>query len=76
MAVIWLGVLLIIGGILFMAAQAIWPGRLSEWRSRGSRAGGTLEPKEPARGFDLARSWPGLALIALGAVLLLAAAAR
>jgi hypothetical protein len=30
-----------------------------------------LEPRRPARGFGLASNWPGLALVALGAVLLL-----
>jgi hypothetical protein len=75
MAVIWLGVLLVLGGLLLMAAQVIWPGRLSEWRARSTPSGGTLEPKEPARGMGLASHWPGLALVALGALLLLAAAA-
>jgi hypothetical protein len=74
MAVIWLGVLLVLGGLLLMAAQVIWPGRLSEWRARSSPAGGTLEPKEPARGFGLAGNWLGLVLVALGALLLLVAA--
>jgi hypothetical protein len=34
-----------------------------------------LEPEKPGAGFTLAASWPGLALIALGAVLLLVGAA-
>ena len=73
---IWLGALLFVGGLLFTAAQAIWRGRLSEARqSRPGATGGTLEPRERSSGFGLKANWPGLALIALGAVLLLAGAA-
>lgn len=75
MLVIWLGALLIIGGVLFMATQAIWRGRLSERRRRAAGADVTLEPRERGGGFGLATVWPGFALIALGAILLLAGAA-
>ena len=55
MVTIWLGVLLFFVGVLYLAAQAIWPGRLSEWRARsGSAAGATLEPRERGGGFGLA----------------------
>ena len=74
MLVIWLGALLVIGGVLFMAAQAIWRGRLSVKRPRSAPAGDTLEPAERGGGFGLATNWPGFALIALGAILLLAGA--
>jgi hypothetical protein len=37
-------------------------------------AGDTLEPRERGGGFGLATNWPGLALIALGAILLLVGA--
>jgi hypothetical protein len=79
MLVTWLGALLIFGGVLFMAFQAIWRGRLSG-RSGSAvvsdspepreRASNTLEPQERG-GLSFAKSWPGLALIALGALLLL-----
>jgi hypothetical protein len=74
MLVIWLGALLTFSGVLFMAAKAIWPGRLSEAR-RSRSAGATLEPRTPAGGFGLKANWPGFILIALGAVLLLAGVA-
>lgn len=76
MALIWLGALLILGGVVLMAFQAIWRGPLSSpGRRQAPVTGATLEP--PQRGivvFSLSRNWPGLALIALGVVLLLAAA--
>lgn len=75
MVVIWLGALLVIGGVVYMAAQAIWRGRLSGRRSRSTAAGDTLEPRERGGGFGLATNWPGLVLIALGAILLLLAGA-
>jgi hypothetical protein len=75
MLVIWLGALLIVGGLVFMAAQAIWRGRLSERRSRPAVVNDTLEPQKPGAGFGLKTNWPGLALIALGAILMLAGAA-
>jgi hypothetical protein len=74
MLAIWLGALLVIGGLVFMAGQAIWRGRLSERRPRAAPAGDTLEPRERGGGFGLATNWPGFALIALGAVLLLVGA--
>jgi hypothetical protein len=74
MLVIWLGALLVLSGVLLMAAQAIWRGRLSERRPPAAPAGATLEPRKPAAGFGLATNWPGFALIALGAILLLAGA--
>jgi hypothetical protein len=78
MAIIfWLGALLVVSGVVLTAAPPIWRGQLSERRSR-SAAGATdrtLEPRRPGAGFGLKRNWPGLALIALGAVLLLVGAA-
>jgi hypothetical protein len=81
MLVIWLGALFVVGGVLFMAAQPIWRGRLSEARRRRSSAvprdtlePHTLEPRRPGAGFGLKANWPGLVLIVLGGVLLLAGA--
>jgi hypothetical protein len=74
---VWIGALLIIGGVLFTAAQAIRRGRLSVPRqSRPGLAVDTLEPPpgERSGGFGLKANWPGLALIALGCLLLLAGA--
>jgi hypothetical protein len=70
-----LGAVSVLVGVLFMAAQAIWRGRLSGRRSRSRSRSDTLEPQERGSGFGFAANWPGLALIALGAILLLAGAA-
>jgi hypothetical protein len=75
MLVIWFGAALFVCGLLFMAAQPVWRGRLSGRRPRSAVvADGTLEPPRPGAGFGLGTNWPGLALIALGAVLMLAGA--
>jgi uncharacterized protein YjeT (DUF2065 family) len=73
--IFWLGALLVVSGVLLMAAPPIWRGRLSGRRSRPAATDRTLEPRRPAAGFSLRTNWPGLALIALGAVLLLVGAA-
>ena len=75
MLIIWLGALFVVGGVVLMAAPPIWRGRLSERRSRSAVSGETLEPRRPGAGFGLKSNWPGLALIALGAILLLVGAA-
>jgi hypothetical protein len=75
MLVISLGALLVLGGVLFMAEQTIFGGRLSGRFRRSSSPPGTLEPRERGGGFGLATQWPGVAMIALGAVLLLAGTA-
>jgi len=38
MLVIWLGALFVLSGLLFVATQPIWRGRLSEARRRRSSA--------------------------------------
>ena len=75
MLVIWLGALLVLGGLLFMAAQPIWRGRLSDAKRTFSEVPhDTLEPRRPGAGFGLKANWPGLVLIVLGGILLLAGA--
>lgn len=75
MALIWLGASLVVAGVLFVVAQPIWRGRLSGGRRlRSGQPSDTLEPERPARDFGITTNWPGLAMIALGAVLLLAGA--
>jgi hypothetical protein len=73
---VWIGALLFFAGVVFTAAQAIWRGRLSESRqARPGAAGTTLEPRgSNTGGFGLKANWPGLGLIALGAILLLVGA--
>ncbi|HEX8167638.1 MAG TPA: hypothetical protein VF601_17860 [Beijerinckiaceae bacterium] len=76
MTLIWIGALLVFAGVVFMAAQPLWRGRLSGGtRLQSGAASGTLEPQRPAGGFAAKSNWAGVALFALGAVLLLAGAA-
>ena len=71
MIVTLIGALLVLGGVLFMAYEAIWRGRLSGASRRDSTAESTtLEPKGRSAAFDPRANWPGLALIVLGAILL------
>ena len=77
MTMVWLGALFVIAGVVYMAAQPLWRGRLSSpGASRPGQAADTLEPARPAGGFSLKSNWPGLALVVGGAVLLLAGAVR
>ena len=75
MLVIWLGALFVLGGLLFMAAQPIWQGRLSDAkRTSPGKPRDTLEPRRPGAGFGIKANWPGLVLIVLGGILLLTSA--
>ena len=82
MLVIWLGALFVLCGLVFMVAQPIWRGRLSEARRRRTSSAvprdtlepHTLEPRKPGAGFGLKANWPGLVLIVLGGILLLVGA--
>ena len=77
MLFIWGGALLVVVGVVFTATQAIWRGRLSEAKQpRAGAVSDSLEPRNrPAGGLGLRANWPGLALIGLGFILLLAGAA-
>jgi len=67
---------MVIAGVVYSAGQVLWRGPLSGSRRLRSGEAKTLEPpRGPARSLGLAREWPGLALIGLGAILLLARAA-
>jgi hypothetical protein len=71
MTVIFIGALLVIGGSLLMAYTAIWKGRLSGASRRASIVESTtLEPRGPSAAFNPKANWPGIALIALGTILL------
>jgi hypothetical protein len=75
MLVIGLGALFVLGGLLFMMAQPIWRGRLSDAkRTSPGVPRDTLEPRRPGAGFTLKANWPGLVFIVLGSILLLAGA--
>ena len=72
MAVIFVGVLLVFVGVLLMAYKAIWQGRLSGASRRDSIVESTtLEPRGRSTAFDPKANWLGIALIALGTILLL-----
>jgi hypothetical protein len=73
---IWLGALLVVAGVVQTALQPMLRGRLSGRRGTSVGEGRvTLEPTEPVRGFSLRANWPGLAMIGVGAALLLLSAA-
>ena len=64
-----LGALLVLGGILYMARTAIWRGSLSR------PARDTLEPPRRGVGFlGFGANWPGILLMAIGAILLVSGA--
>jgi hypothetical protein len=68
------GALLVLGGILYMVRTAIWWGSLSRPRSSGP-VPDTLEPsRRGVRFLGLGANWPGILLMAIGAVLLLSGA--
>ena len=72
MTVIYIGALLVFGGMLAMAYKAIWQGRLSGANRRDAMAKSTtLEPQGRSAAFDPKANWLGLALIGLGTILLL-----
>jgi hypothetical protein len=76
MILIFAGAALVLIGVVFMAAQPLWRGRLSrepepENSPNSERASDTLEPRRPARGFGMKFNWPGLAMVAAGLLLLL-----
>jgi hypothetical protein len=74
MFLLGLGALLVLGGIPYMARSAIWRGPLSgPESSRPVRD--TLEPpRRSMRFLGLGTNWPGILLMAVGAVLLVAGA--
>ena len=77
MTIFWLGALLIVVGVVLTAVPPILQGRLSRVRrvDTTARPSNTLEPARPAKGLDPGTNWPGLALIGIGIILLLAGAA-
>ncbi|HEV2900048.1 MAG TPA: hypothetical protein VGX71_19880 [Pseudaminobacter sp.] len=72
MLLIWLGALLFVAGIVYLAGQAIWRGRMSEPGPAGLGSRNTLEPAHRGvRFLGIGQNWPGLLLVAIGAILLL-----
>jgi hypothetical protein len=73
-AVSLIGALLFLAGVVYMAASAINRGRMSDPRPEAEHAPRvTLEPQHRGLGFlGLKSNWPGIAMMAAGALLLLA----
>ena len=70
-----LGALLIFGGVLYMARSTIWRGSLSGPDSSSQPVRDTLEPpRRSVRFLGLGTNWPGILLMAIGAVLLVSGA--
>jgi hypothetical protein len=69
MFLIVLGAVLVMGGVLYTASATIWRGSLSR------PARDTLEPPRRGVGFlGLEADWPGILLMAIGAILLVSGA--
>jgi len=80
MTAIVIGALLLVAGVVYMAGATLRRGRLSDPapldttqdRMIPATAGPTLEPERRGLGFlGLTTNWPGLLMVAVGAVLLL-----
>jgi hypothetical protein len=75
MFLIGLGALLVLCGILYMARAAIWWGRPLSGPDSSRPVRDTLEPHpRGVRFLGLGTNWPGILLMAIGAVLLLSGA--
>jgi len=74
MFLIELGALLVLGGLLYIVRATIWRGPLSG-RDSSQPVRDTLEPPRRGLGFlGIGANWPGILLMAIGAVLLVSAA--
>jgi hypothetical protein len=76
MALVLIGVLLIIAGVVLSTLKTLQRGRLSQSRDAESGAPrDTLEPAGRGDRLSLKADLPGIALFAIGAVLIFAGAA-
>jgi hypothetical protein len=74
MFLIELGALLVLVGLLYMVRATIWRGPLSG-RDSSHLVRDTLEPPRRGLGFlGIGANWPGILLMAIGAVLLVSGA--
>ena len=74
MFLIELGALLVLGGLLYIVRATIWRGPLSG-RDSSRPVRDTLEPPRRGLGFlGIGANWPGILLMAIGAVLLVSGA--
>ncbi len=76
MGLIWIGALLILGGVALAAGRMLRRGRLSNAHRTGSTGAGVmLEPQGRMRALHPKHHWPSILLTALGLILMLAEAA-
>ncbi|TGP26575.1 MULTISPECIES: hypothetical protein [unclassified Mesorhizobium] len=80
MTVIFIGMLLTVAGIVYVASAVLWRGQLSNPASAASdrpkpylaTPGPTLEPRRRGLRFlGLSQNWPGLLMMMVGLALLL-----
>ena len=72
---ILIGALLVICGLLYLLREALGGLRLSEPHRSPESGAPTLEPQQQGLAFlGLTRNWPGLCMMALGAILLISGA--
>ena len=72
MPAIWVGALLVLGGLLTLVAPSIWRRHVSGRQPRPTVGRVAQERREPRSDIDPERDWPDIALIAMGIILLLA----
>lgn len=70
MMLVWIGALFVIAGVVLTATRTLQRGRLSDPEAVRD----TLEPKGSGRRLSIKADLPGLALIAIGSLLLLSVA--
>jgi len=76
MAIILIGALLTVAGVVYMADAVLRRGPLSDPTPADlATSGPTLEPRRRGLGFlGLSQNWPGLLMMAVGVILLLSVA--
>ena len=70
MMLVWIGALLVIVGVVLTATRTLQRGRLSDPEAVRD----TLEPKGSGKRLSVKADLPGIALIAIGSLLLLSVA--
>lgn len=74
MVLVGLGALLLLGGLVLIAMRMIGAGPLSRAQQQGPMADATLEPRGRSGMFSARAYFPGIGLVAVGTVLMIAAA--
>ena len=74
MFLVGLGALLVLGGLLYITRKAIWRGPLSGPDSSGPVRDTLEPPRRGVRFLGLGTNWPGILLMAIGAILLVSGA--